>query len=165
MSKNLKIFKINPAVRGLRHLERGLGSTLVFGSDILWWATFLEAWNGVSLLRDLTRQHLTSDVWTDASGSFGCGAWNPTTGEWVQLEWPKMTWLMSPEFQEGVIAWKELMPIVLACAIWERHWIEGMVTFHCDNMAAVSVINSGTAEFRILCTFCDAYFSYELTSS
>ena len=37
----------------------------------------------------------------------------------------------------------ELLPIVLACAIWERHWIGGVVTSHCDNTAAVSVINSG----------------------
>ena len=46
-------------------------------------------------------------------------------------------------FLEAGIAWKELLPIILACTIWGRHWIGGVVTFHCDNMAAVSVINSG----------------------
>ena len=29
------------------------------------------------------------------------------------------------------VAWKESLPIVLACAIWGRHWIGGVVTFHC----------------------------------
>ena len=46
-------------------------------------------------------------------------------------------------FLEAGIAWKEFLPIILACAIWGSHWIGGVVTFHCDNTAAVSVINSG----------------------
>ena len=37
----------------------------------------------------------------------------------------------------------EFLPIVLACAIWGRHWIGGVLTSHCDNTAAMSVINSG----------------------
>ncbi len=45
-----------------------------FRSDILWWATFLESWNGVSILRGLSRERSTNHGWTDASGSFGCGA-------------------------------------------------------------------------------------------
>ena len=35
-------------------------------SDILWWATFMDTWNGA-------QQHSLHNMWTDASGSFGCG--------------------------------------------------------------------------------------------
>ncbi len=45
--------------------------------------------------------------------------------------------------QDGRIAWKELLPIVLACASWGRQWRGGVVTMHCDNTAAVAVVNSG----------------------
>ena len=47
------------------------------------------------------------------------------------------------ERPKGGIAWKELLPIVLACAVWRERWSRGVVTFNCDNTAAVEVVNSG----------------------
>ena len=47
------------------------------------------------------------------------------------------------EAQDGGIAWKELLPIVLACASLGRQWRGGVVTIHCGNTAAVAVVNSG----------------------
>ena len=41
------------------------------------------------------------------------------------------------------ILWKELVPIVLACAIWVKHWQGLSVMIHCDNMGIVAVVNSG----------------------
>ena len=71
----------------------------------------------------------------------GCGGWNPTTGEWIQLEWSGVN--RPPGADSGGVAWKELVPIVLACAVWGRQWSGGAVTIHCDTTAAVSVVNSG----------------------
>ena len=45
----------------------------------------------------------------DALGSWGCGAF--FEGRWLQLEWSKQ-W-----FIEHIMA-KELLPIVLSCAVW-----------------------------------------------
>ena len=45
-----------------------------FRSDLTWWGLFLEAWNGVSLLRAVKRDSPDIVITSDASGSWGCGA-------------------------------------------------------------------------------------------
>ncbi len=37
----------------------------------------------------------------------------------------------------------ELLPVVLACAVWDEQWRWKVVLVHCDNQAMVSVVNSG----------------------
>ena len=52
-------------------------------ADIAWWYTFLQSWNGVSLLLAADPSQLTL---SDASGSWGGGvSWN---GRWFQIQWP-----------------------------------------------------------------------------
>ena len=70
---------------------------VAFRSDLLWWDTFLQDWNGVPLLRQDAggADHI---IWTDASGSFGCGAlWPP---HWIQFQWPQA-------YDVGCLALKE----------------------------------------------------------
>ena len=43
-------------------------------SDIIWWDTFLELWNGVSLIPAGVPMHTSHHVFMDASGGTGCGA-------------------------------------------------------------------------------------------
>ena len=70
---------------------------------------------------------------SDASGSWGCGAvWEK---EWLQCQW-NTTWA------EKGIATKELLPIVLAVALWGRQWRHCQVLVQCDNMAVVAAFNS-----------------------
>lgn len=57
-----------------------------FRSDILWWDTFLESWNGISMIP--FGQQSSIHIWADASGCFGCGAWEPLSKRWIQMEWP-----------------------------------------------------------------------------
>ena len=38
---------------------------------------------------------------------------------------------------------QELLPIVLACTIWGPVWHHSSVMVHCDNSAAITVVNSG----------------------
>ena len=49
----------------------------------------------------------------------------------------------SPQILPPKIAPKELLPILFAVAIWGRHWSGRLVNCRCDNMAVVSVVNSG----------------------
>ena len=106
----------------------------------MWWATFISTWNGTSVITCNPRP-APNHVWTDASGSFGCGAIYPAMQRWLQLRWPsKGTWA---QLQESSIAVKELLLIVLACAVWGSQWRCLVVTIHCDNTEAVAAINSG----------------------
>ena len=105
-----------------------------FRSDLTWWRIFAEDWNGVSFLTpppDRTHLELTSD----ASGSWGCGAWHGHS--WFQLQWDQQSSALP-------IMVKELLPIVLACAIWGPSWRNHRVLCYCDNQAVVAGIRSQT---------------------
>ena len=45
-----------------------------FRSDLLWWHSFVHIWNGISFLRLTNGLIPLANIFTDASGSFGCGA-------------------------------------------------------------------------------------------
>ena len=60
------------------------------------------------------------------------GLWG---NRWLQHRW-------EARILECSIAVKELVPIVMAAAIWGREWCGRVVRFRCDNEAVVSVINS-----------------------
>ena len=95
------------------------------------------SWNGRSLLK-WHSQTIFPDVVivTDASGSWGCGAfWDR---EWIQWRWP-------PEWLPLNIMAKELAPIVMACAVWGPRLSKMNVLFHCDNASVVVSINKGSA--------------------
>ena len=75
-------------------------------------------------------------VWSDASGSWGCGAY--WENKWFQLRWED-----HPSFRDACIAAKELLPIVVAAAAWGASWKGKRIQFNCDNMVVVSVLSSG----------------------
>ena len=80
-------------------------------SDLQWCACFLRDWNEWSLLSPLSP---SVSVTTDASGSWGCGALT-SDGQWFQVQWP-LSW--APVH----IAAKELVPVVIAVAVWGKQW-------------------------------------------
>ena len=102
-----------------------------FRSDMLWWLGFSRAKNGSSLIihNDSRQCAITSD----ASGSWGRGAWYGT--HWWQVQW-------ETNIRHLHIAAKELNPILIASVVWGHHWKGANVTSHCDNTTAVSVLNS-----------------------
>ena len=78
------------------------------GADTLWWYIFTSEWNGISMLWDLNRANPDVNLFSDASGSWECGAyWG---SQWFHLHWP----LILP------IAINELIPVVIAWSsyIW-----------------------------------------------
>ena len=79
-----------------------------FRSDLAWWQLFTSEWNGVSFLPP--PEHLPVHRFaSDASGGWGCSSWHGR--HWFQLRWD--------ERSAGLqIMIKELLPVVLACAVW-----------------------------------------------
>ena len=111
-----------------------------FRSDLYWWNTFLMSWNGLSLLRD-TSAKADFCIQTDASGSWGCGAY--LHGRWFQLPWDE-TW------QHASIMAKELLPIVISTAIWGPSLSGHKVLYQCDNSSVVAAIRKGSARDTIV---------------
>ena len=128
---------------GTRQAHHHIRLNTAFRSDLLWWATFLDTWNGVTMMQTLAPGRRAHHVWTDASGHFGCGAVYPDSRSWLQLPWPHNPSQGAMRLQEESILIQELLPIVLACAVWGPDWQGSSVIVHCDNMGAVAVVNSG----------------------
>ena len=110
-----------------------------FRSDMLWWLRFARDCNGSSvIIHNGSRQ---CAVTSNASGSWGCGAWYGT--HWFQIQWGSNTCHLH-------IAAKELVPILIAAVVWGHHWTGAKVTSHCDNTTAVSVLNSRHSKDKTL---------------
>ena len=101
-------------------------------ADIAWWANLCDKWSGISVHQFLLLQEPAHHLFTDASGSWGCGAWSLPL--WFHLPWQGYPHLNS-------IALKELFPVVLACALWGNHWHGTYILCHSDNAAVVAQVN------------------------
>ena len=119
----------------LRELTFFTCLTKEFKSDLHWWHIFLQSWNGLSLL-DQTRAVRPPDycLQTDASGAWGCGG--IFKEHWFQWPW-------STEWSTTGIVAKELVPIVISCAIWGPCLAGQRVLCQCDNQSLVLSINKG----------------------
>ena len=121
-------------LRGIGKRQQFVRLNASFKSDLWWWHCFLDSWNGVAMMENCPSTDQEIHLYTDASGSFGCGAWWGV--ERMQLQWPTGT-------AEWSIVHKELLPIVLACMIWGKRWTKHRIMVHCDNAAVVEVVAAG----------------------
>ena len=101
-------------------------------TDFAWWQIMLNNWFSTSIHQFLLLQELSHHLYSDASGSWGCGTFSLPL--WLQFAWPRENPLHS-------IALKELFPIVLACLVWGHQWAGTYVLCHCDNVAAVCQVH------------------------
>ena len=98
---------------------------------------------------------------SDASGSWGCGAWSNL--DWFQLPWDQV----SQHFQ---IAIKELISVLFATVIWGRKWKGCLVMANCDNEAVVVILNSRCSKdshlMHMLCTLflIEAHYQFKITA-
>ena len=76
---------------------------------------------------------------TDASGDWGCGAYVDTS--WFQLH-------CTGHLTDAHISVKELVPIVIAVAIWGHKWVGKTILVQSDNTATVVAINSHTSQYK-----------------
>ena len=96
----------------------------------------------------LLASHPSHHIYSDASGSYGCGAFD-VSSDWFKVRWPNH-WVIS------CIALKEFVPIVIAVAILGPHWQGCQVCFHSEKMAVVSpLVKRATKDAcmnHLLCT-------------
>ena len=102
-------------------------------ADLVWWQMFVSKWNGMSMLFNPRVGEPDMEVVTDASGSWGMGG--VCFPHWFLFEWP-------PELQRASIQVKELIPVVVAAALYGKDWRGKLVLFSVDNKAVVDIINS-----------------------
>ena len=132
-------------------------------ADIEWWSTFSQYWNGRSIMRPIQVRNPDVHIWSDASSSWGCGAF------WQRL-WLQVAWESLP-IATASIAPKEFFPILVACAIWGHYWRGCTVCSHCDNTAVVEVINTRKAKDPLLCHqlralfFASTFLDFELIAA
>ena len=116
-----------------------------FQSDLHWWNTFLGQWNGVSFFQPKVMPDIA--IQTDASGSWGCAAF--CGGCWLQWEW-------LVKWRKETIMAKELVAIVLSCAVWGREMARKVALFQCDNTGVVAAVKKGSAreplDIHLLCS-------------
>ena len=131
-------------------------SASMLGPGLTWHGgSFLQSWNGSSFFPLPTP---TCHVYSDASGTYGSGAFADTVG-WFQVKWPE-------GWEEVDISAKELVPVVIAAALWGHGWQGQHICFHSDNMAVVATINSKTARVPLLMhllrcfSFYSSYFRF-----
>jgi len=99
---------------------------------------------------------------SDASGSWGCGAFSGP--EWFQLKW-------AGPIATAHIAVKEMVPIVIAAALWGSKWKGKTVRALCDNSAVVAIINQGSSRdqdimhLRRCLAFLEAKFEFHICAS
>ena len=126
-------------------------------ADIAWWAMFLSDWNGISLFPQMKPGPTAI---SDASGTWGCGAFMQDTKAWFQVQWPQ-------DWGSVNTAIKELIPVVISAVVWGRWWKNTRIVFLSDNQAVVQALNSGSCQeahlMHLLRTlfFFEAHFGFE----
>ena len=101
-------------------------------AGIVWWHLFAEGWNVISILWDSSTLLPEFNIFSDAFGSWGCGAlWG---FQWFHFKWPA-------QFHPFSIAIIELIPVV-AAAVFGSQWKGCLIQFSVDNMAVVHILNT-----------------------
>jgi len=99
---------------------------------------FAADWNGVAILLPIVEAPPQATLTSDASGNWGCGAYHGTL--WFQLEW-------IGHIKLAHISVKELVPLVIAVALWGQQWIGTTVMVLSDNTSTVTAINNHTSHY------------------
>ncbi|CAJ0925439.1 unnamed protein product [Ranitomeya imitator] len=129
--------RLSRATAGVRAAHHFIRLSREHKDDLLVWQRFLENYNGRSLIQQEDLNAFDCEIYTDAAGGAGYGAY--CAGKWSVGVWPE-EWR-----QNGLtknLALLELFPIVVAAFIWGENFKDRRVRFHCDNLSVVSVINS-----------------------
>ncbi|XP_072254328.1 uncharacterized protein, partial [Pyxicephalus adspersus] len=101
-------------------------------ADLRVWEQFLVAFNGRALWLEGPVTAVDLELFTDAAGSTGFGAY--FGGKWCAGAWPQ-SWVDAGLVRDLVVL--ELFPIVLAVDLWGRELANKKVRFHCDNLGVV----------------------------
>ena len=147
----------------VRRLDRRVRLNQAARADLEWWWQFGKRWNGVAMMVAVNSRVPECELVSDASGNWGCGA--AYRIQWFQLKWAG---LGSTE-DYGIMA-KELLPIVVAAAVWGAEWSGKTVMAKCDNLSVVATVNSGSCRekeamhLRRCLAFLEARWTFHMVS-
>jgi len=103
------------------------------------------------MMSSLGRHNPMVTVTSDVSGRWGCGAF-ASMGKWLQCEWQGV-------WEETRITAKELLPVVLACAIWGQQWQGQMISVLAIMQQWSQSSGRNGASIISLCISCEVYVS------
>ena len=109
--------------------------------DVNWWLTFMEEFDGISILPTVNWD-APDIVFSTDSCLERCGGWaqiNSYQGEAFTLPFPK--YMMEKE--QVHINEKELMAFIVALKIWQERIKNRNVLAYCDNRVSVDIVNKG----------------------
>ena len=119
----------------------------------------------MSLMSTLCAPTHNTSIVSDASGSWGCRA------IWKDY-WFQQAWNDDNAYKPEKIATKNLLPIVIAAAIWVPHWQGNVVSCECDHQAVVAILTRRTCRdhnlmhlLRCLFFFESYYFQFSLLAA
>jgi hypothetical protein len=95
-------------------------------SDLEWWYQFCEEWNRVAMMQGPNLRCLRG---VGLRGILG----------------DKLVHAVECPVRECHITVQELVPIVIAAAVWGKAWQGKTVQVWCDNQAVISIINRGSS--------------------
>eukprot|EP00731_Ephydatia_muelleri_P007126 Em0003g1374a len=108
-------------------------------------------WNGTGLIPQ-DRITPTITLYTDAAGSWGCGAsWNQ---QWFQVQWSESATLLP-------ISVKEMLPIIMTAATWGAQWHSQLVACYCDNQAVVATLATRSSKEEQLANLLRCLFYFK----
>ena len=122
----------------VKQMDRWVRLSRSARSDIEWWQRYCAQWNGTAMMSVVNRVEPDFKV-SMVSDASGCGALHGQ--DWFQLKWEGLG-----ENSQQNITVKELLPVLIAAAMWGKRWAGST---QCDNTAVVEIVNSGSCR---LCT-------------
>lgn len=153
---------LNRMLNTLRNMSSGdIIIDTEFRKDLFWWRSFLEEFNGVSIMQELS--------WSQPDGVFASdaclqGAGGFFQGQFFHVDFP-------PELRHLHINALEMLAIIVCCKLWGASWGGRRIQVNCDNMCCVILINSSRSREAFLqaCIrelwFICSKFSFELRAS
>ncbi|KAM4748928.1 uncharacterized protein WCC33_006337 [Rhinophrynus dorsalis] len=128
--------RLERATVGVRRPLHKIRITRQLREDLKVWEAFLINFNGVRLWREPPRANGQMQLYTDAAGAVGFGAF--FQGQWCAERWPE-AWHSQGLTRNLVLL--ELFPIVVALELWYEGLANKEVVFWTDNMSVVYAIN------------------------
>jgi Reverse transcriptase (RNA-dependent DNA polymerase) len=141
------LFNLTTYVRSLEsHVTFNRQSQL----ELEMWYRHLSDWNGIFFFLDpKTTSSIDLQFSTDASSTVGCGA--VFGNEWFSHQW-SADMINLPDSMKST-ALLEIIPIVIAAAIWGSRWERKRILLFCDNQATVNIVNKGRSSSSFIMSF------------
>ena len=139
------IARILRLLRSVQFNHHHINLNAEFRKDIRWWCRFLREYNGVSMI---STAHWTSpgEVFSTDACLTGCGG--ICASQYFHAKFPDF--VLSQDLD---ISCLELLTIVVALKLWGHLWRGLRLTVRCDNVVAVTALNSGRCQSAFVNSF------------